>query len=107
MKKLLIVAALLAGNAHAEFFTGNDLLNRINSSDAFERGIGLGFVMGVFDATHSAVHCPPTTVTAGQVRDMVTKTLNDAPAARHLAAEGFVTYALRNAWPCAKKGTSL
>lgn len=107
MKKLLIVAALTAGTAHAEFWAGNDLLARLTSSDSYERGTGLGFVMGVFDATHGAVHCPPATVTAGQVRDMTLKTLNDAPAARHLAAEGFVTYALRNAWPCSKKGTSL
>lgn len=105
MKKLLLIPALLCGTAHAEFFTGNDLLTRINSSDAFERGMGLGFVMGVFDATHSAVHCPPATVTAGQVRDMAVKALNDAPSARHLAAEGFIVYTLRNAWPCAKKGT--
>lgn len=105
MKKLLLIPALLCGTAHAEFWSGNELLARINSSESYDRGTAIGYIMGVFDATHGVSHCPPTTVTAGQVRDMVTKALNDAPSVRHLAADGFVIYPLKTAWPCAKKGT--
>ena len=104
MKKLIVIAALMCGTAHAEFWTGNELLSRINSNDPYERGTSLGYVMGAFDASQGVTHCPPPTVTAGQVRDMVTKTLNDGAAARHMSADSFVTYTLKAAWPCAKKG---
>lgn len=104
MKKLLAIAALLCGSAHAQFFTGNDLLARVNSDLAFDRGLGMGFIIGVYDATLTIEHCPPPNVTAGQVRDMVSKSLNSGAAARHLPAEAFVVYTLGNAWPCPKKG---
>lgn len=104
MKKLLLVGALLCGGAQAQFFTGNDLLARANSDSAFDRGLSMGFIIGVYDATLTIEHCPPPNVTAGQVRDMVAKSLNNGASARHLPAEAFVTYTLGSAWPCPKKG---
>jgi len=104
MRYLLLTAALLCSGAQAQFFTGNDLLARINSDVAFDRGLGMGFIIGVYDATLTIEHCPPANVTAGQVKDMVAKSLNSGAAARHLPAEAFVVYTLGNAWPCPKKG---
>jgi len=104
MRALLLTTALLCGGAHAQFFTGNDLLARINSDIAYDRGLSMGFVLGVYDATLTIEHCPPPNVTAGQVRDMVAKSLNSGAAARHLPAEAFVVYTLGAAWPCPKKG---
>ena len=104
MKKLLAIAALLCGSAQAQFFTGNDLLARLNSDIPVDRGLGMGFIMGVYDATLLVEHCPPSNVTAGQVRDMVAKNLYSGAAARHLPAEAFITYTLGAAWPCPKKG---
>jgi hypothetical protein len=104
MRHLLLTIALLCSGAQAQFFTGNDLLARINSDLAFDRGLGMGFIIGVYDTTLTIEHCPPPNVTAGQVRDMVSKSLNSGAAARHLPAEAFVVYTLGAAWPCPKKG---
>ena len=104
MKNLLLTAALLCSSAHAQFFTGNDLLTRINADNAIDRTLAMGFIMGVYDSTVLLEHCPPSNVTAGQVRDMVAKDLYNGAAARHLPAAAFVAYTLSAAWPCAKKG---
>lgn len=104
MKNLLLIAALLSSSAHAQFFTGNDLLIRLNADNSIDRTLGTGFIMGVYDATLLLEHCPPDNVTAGQIRDMVAKNLYNGAAARHLPAAAFVAYTLSTTWPCAKKG---
>ena len=105
MKKLLLMA-LFCTSAHAEFYSGNDLLGKING-DFGDQMLALGYVMGVFDAYRSVEHCPPENITAGQVRDMVRQHLVSSPSVRHLTADLQVRYVLKNAWPCAKKGSSL
>lgn len=101
MKHIITMAALLCGTAQAEFFTGNELLRRMNSEAAYERGTALGYVIGAHDATRSVVHCSPDAASAGQVRDMVRAHLESNPDVRHLAADQHVTYVLKKAWPCA------
>ena len=104
MRKVLTAALLVCGSAHAQFFTGNDLLTRLNADNSIDRTLGTGFIMGVYDATLLIEHCPPDNVTAGQIRDMVAKNLYNGASARHLPAAAFVAYTLGTAWPCAKKG---
>jgi hypothetical protein len=106
MKKLIAITALMCGTAHAEFLTGNDLLTKFNGSD-IQQMVGLGYVMGVFDATMDATHCPPANVTAGQVQDVVKNHLTATPATRHYVADVQVRYILSQTWPCKKKGTAL
>ena len=105
IKKTILIVGLLCGIAHAEFFTGNDLLTRMNSSDAYDRTLALGYVMGVFDAQRGADHCPPENVTSGQIRDMVKNHLEATPATRQFTADVQVRYVLNKAWPCPKKNT--
>ena len=102
MKKLIALTLLACASAHAEFFTGNDLLQKLNGS-AMESMVGLGYVMGVFDAARGAEHCPPDSITAGQVRDMVKLHLENTPSTRHFVADVQVRYVLGKAWPCADK----
>jgi hypothetical protein len=103
MKKLLLVVALCATTAHAEFRTGNKLLSEINSEVPFTNGLALGYLMGVADAGYGTNHCPPQEVTSGQIQDMVRKSLVDTPAVRHVAADAIIYYVLKSVWPCANK----
>lgn len=102
MKKLIALTLLTCASAHAEFFTGNDLLQKLNGAH-LDQMVGLGYVMGVFDATRGAEHCPPDNITAGQVKDMVKLHLENTPATRHFVADVQVRYVLSKAWPCADK----
>lgn len=94
------IALLAASHSHAAFLSGNDLLTRINSDDGVLQGVALGYVIGVHDTSHSALHCSPAGISAGQVRDMVKIWLRDRPATRHLAADGLITDMLQAVWPC-------
>lgn len=105
MKALITTIALLcASAAHAEFYTGNDIFNRMTSRDAGDRTFALGFVGGVADLGHGVHHCAPGGVTLGQLYDMVKADMERHPAIRHMSAAMIVTVTLGDTWPCAKKG---
>ena len=101
-KHVIALLATASVAAHAEFFSGNDLLGKMNGEFG-DKMVALGYVMGVFDVARGAEHCPPDNITAGQVRDMVKSHLETNPSVRHILADLQVRYVLKNAWPCAKK----
>lgn len=105
VKKLALVALLVASSAHAEFMTGNQLLNDMNG-DHSDRMLALGYVMGVHDSTRNVTHCSPPNVIAGQVRDMVKKHLESNPSNRHFSADSIINFLLLQTWPCPKKSNS-
>lgn len=102
MKKLLILAALCAGTAHAEFIDGNKLLADMNGSHGQQMS-ALGYVMGVADTLTSVVICMPENVTSGQINDMVKNYLNNVPRERNLSGDVIVSKVLKATWPCAEK----
>lgn len=81
------------------FMTSNDLKNFCNGND-FQQGICFGFIVGVNDLGVNTSFCTPTNVTAGQLRDIVIKFLNDNPAELHKPAVANAMFALRNVFPC-------
>lgn len=102
----LALLAALAGTAHAEFFDGNRLLNRLQGEerrDAADFLQGLGYVTGVSDALRGVVHCPPDNITAGQISDMVKQYLVNNPEVRHQTGDRIVGFVLKRAWPCAER----
>jgi len=99
MKKLLVTLLFVPAMARAEFFTGNDLLARMNGT-TLEQVQALGYVQGVVDAHSSVIICPPSNVTAGQVRDMIKNYLDNSPAKRHYSADVIIGDALEKVWPC-------
>ena len=107
MRKLFLLALLAATTVHAEFRTGNKLLDDLNGENYYAKGVAMGYIMGATDAGSGSNHCPPASVTAGQVQDMVKNTLETVPAIRHFSADLIVNYVLNKAWPCAKKGQNL
>lgn len=109
IKKLILASALVYGPAHAEFYSGNELLQRLQSDSNIEKAVALGFVGGVSDAWDRILFCPPEGATVGQARDIALRYLVINPAKRHNAAAGLVADALMEAWPCQqqKKGSRL
>lgn len=100
MKKLALLAALIGGTAHAEFYTGNQLLNMMNGSN-MEKMHALGYVVGVSDVWTGVRICPSSGVNAGQVNDVVQQYLTNNPHLRHQTADALTLTALGNVWPCA------
>jgi hypothetical protein len=105
MKKLIVLTMLAAGAAHAEFYTGNDLLERMNGTEV-QKLIALGYVGGVADAMNNRVICMPS-ATLGQTRDIVKQYLENNPSIRHYSADSLIQSVLSSMWPCAKKGGTL
>ena len=103
--KLPILALFFCASAHAEFYSGNDLLSRLNGDTYAERGAAIGYIMGVSDALLGSVHCAPVDATSGQIRDMVRNYLTNVPAERHRAADILVARVLKSTWPCANNNS--
>ena len=106
MRKMLLIAVLASASAHAEFKDGNKLLSEMNSSHGNQMN-AIGYVTGVADTLSGVTYCGPSTITAGQVYDMVKQYLEAAPSMRHFSADSLINRVLSNAWPCAKKGQAL
>ena len=102
MKRLIILAALCAGAAHAEFKSGNSLLAQIKG-DNIDYIHSVGYVLGVYDTLQGVTHCAPAGITAGQVTDMVKNYLEANPETRHNSADRLIGIVLRLAWPCAQR----
>lgn len=90
----------LSFSAQAEFWDGNKLLERLNSTNLTNQGMALGYIMGVSDTMQGVNHCPPANATAGQLQDMVLNYLNNVPAQRHKTGDEIVLMVLRTAFPC-------
>lgn len=102
MKRFISIALLtLSTAASAQFYSGNDLLERLNDPD--REFFAMGYIAGVSDLGLREYHCPPQTVTLGQVRDMVQSSLSNNPSNRHMSASLLVTLTLMERWPCQKK----
>jgi hypothetical protein len=101
MKKLWLLALLFTAQAHAEFYTGNEILEACKSENYFNRGLCAGYVAGAFDVMQGVSHCAPASVTAGQVRDVFIKALEAAPELRHQTADRLAHRVFKSLWPCA------
>jgi hypothetical protein len=106
MRKLLTALLFVPAMAHAEFWSGNDLHNRLSSSDSVERIHAMGYIMGVYDAGVNAIFCPPNQagISAGQIRDMTFAYLSQNPAIRQRTADTIIFDMFRQVWPCPQRG---
>ena len=122
MKTILasVLATLLILNsfiANAGVFSGNELLEMIQSKDFENKNAAFFYINGVLEAQVLQAYkdnlravkdakldesplCIPDTVTKGQLLDIVKKFLNDNPADRHEQALPLVQYALGKAFNC-------
>lgn len=104
MKKILAGLLFVPVIAHASFYTGNDLFSKMNG-DSYDKFVAAGYVMGVYDSLNKILFCAPANVTLGQVTDMVKQYLEVNPSRRHFSADSLMSDALRQVWPCPKKGS--
>lgn len=102
MKKLLIAMLLIPSIASAEYFSGNTLHQRLQSTDVIDRMMAMGYILGVSDAFEGTAHCSGQSVTSGQTRDVVKLYLEQNPSVRDLTANIIVMVSLSNAFPCPK-----
>jgi hypothetical protein len=104
MKKLCI-ALLLATPlfANAEFYSGNTLLEKINSPNEVVQGVALGYITGVHDALAGITVCAPETITTGQIVKIMKQWFTNNPSLLHHSADRAVLAALKTLWPCAAK----
>ena len=111
MKKLIAIAALMCGTAHAEYFTGNDIhkWSEESASNNISWGMMYGYIAGAYDATAGISHCTPQSVRLQQVVDMVRNHVAANPATRHFTGDVITAWVLKQTWPCPKKsgGTAL
>ena len=105
MRKLLATLLFIPAMAQAEFWSGNNLYDKLNDQDTLNRVQAYGYVMGVYDVYVNVTFCPPTEVgiTVGQVKDMIHAWLRANPNQRHRNAEVLVNEAFKQAWPCANR----
>ena len=105
LRNLLLAAAMLAcTSAHAVYENGNMVLRDIEGS-GMNQMYALGYIVGVADALNNAdTVCIPTTVTKGQLNDVVHLSLRTNPSMRDLPADLLVLAALGVHWECETKG---
>ena len=90
-----------AGN----FYSGNDLKGKLNSSDLVQRTIAVGYIAGIADNISTAKvngfkACFPENIELGQLRDVVKLFFDQHPELLHYAGKGLVARALEDAFPC-------
>lgn len=100
---LFPLALCVAGQARADFWDVNRMMENMNSDSQVLRTAATAYIMGVHDAGNSIVFCSPRTVTGGQVRDVVRYFVERMPEVRESHAAVVVTTILKTHWPC--KGT--
>ena len=105
MKKLITLLALICGSAQAQFYSGNELWSRLNSSsDTYvPQAYAAGFIAGVADSYDGMLFCIPARTTIEQTKDVTYRYLSANPQTRQQGAAGLVILAFMNAWPCPKK----
>lgn len=113
---LLTLLVLLAGGApaaHAGFYTGNEIVTKLDEYEArqpsihaaHQAGLYAGYTAGAFDMlAASRIICPQGKVTTVQVNSIVAKYLRARPELLNQEAAALVRAALESAFPC---GTSL
>ena len=95
-------------SARAEYFNGILLNKYCNSDSAYEKGMCLGYIVGVVDSFNTTsvlkgeerILCIPQGVTSGQLVLVMRKSMQEHPETLHLPASAHTLSALTAAFPC-------
>ena len=103
MKKFIAGLLMVPCFAHADFDNGNELYSKMTDAASSRQMYALGFVIGVHEMLEGDLVCASDNVTAGQLRDIVKKYLEDNPSTRNRPAVILAGIAMAQAFPCAKQ----
>lgn len=98
---LLSLGLSFSAPSWAVFFDGNKLYDLLTHEASHNRGVGLGYLIGVSDSINGrGKACVPDGVSARQLKDLVLSVLKELPNMRHEPADILVEAAYITAWPC-------
>lgn len=112
MKRFITLVLLSLGLSFsvpswAVFFSGNKLYELLTHEASYNRGVGLGYLVGVSDSINGrGKACVPGGVTAEQLKDLVLALLKERPDMRHEPADVLAEAAYITVWPCDDKKPS-
>lgn len=97
---VLIIALFIPILTHADYFTGNDIMdswdNKFHESNTMIRG----YFAGVQDSYNGVHFCVDSKVKMSQAAEIVIKYMKDHPEKWHKAGKNLVLDALNKAFPC-------
>jgi hypothetical protein len=102
LKHAAPLALFLCTNSFAYSYepkTGNDYYGFLKSPQLVDSLMAMEYMQGVID-TKRSTYCIPSGVTPGQLKEVVTKHIEQQPEKRHLAAPLIIEAAIKKAFPC-------
>lgn len=104
----LFLLSVAVPSAHAEYFSGILLNKYCSSESSYEKGLCLGYIVGVVDSFNTTstikgenqIFCIPPGVTSGQLVLVMKKSMQEHPETLHLPASAHTLSALTAAFPC-------
>ena len=113
MKRIITLALVIcavgmaARGQNVSSQTGNSIYEAcLSELGGYKSGRCIGYIDGFTDGIAigqlgvSTAICLPVEATTGQIRDVLKRTLKEAPETRHMQAYRLVAAALKKAWPC-------
>ena len=109
------MTALLSSVSFAGFENGEALLSKCLSENGYSFGVCRGYLEGIHEAQEAWIHwgktdpvfCPPTGLTPGQLKAIVSEHMTQHPKELNFSADSIVINALSVAFPPSyRKGTS-
>ena len=105
---MMFAAVGHAGKAEARYLDGNALLEQCEGESAVNKTTCYGYLMGIEDTVDLYYNlgrlnkgwCIPDGVSAGQLRKVAIKGLNDKPEWLHLPAASSLRLIFKDAFPC-------
>lgn len=101
-----VVSTFFTSPAQAQFYSGNDLLERLQSRHTERNMLALGYTAGVFDTGYNVLWCDVSPeVRVGQLADIARRYLEKNPGTRHYPARTLVFHAFSEAFPSCEKSS--
>lgn len=103
LASLLLVFSL---NANAEFVSGKQLHDWLQSNDKTANALATGYILGTFDTGAGIIHCTTESINAGALVSQIKMLIERATNRETFSADVAINAWLSNTYPC-KQGTNI